>query len=46
MKKIAGFIMVFMFLCSSAALAGGDKNQKRHDGSKGQGKVTQTRVNK
>ena len=46
MKKIVGFIMAVMLICSTVAFAGGDKNQNRHDGSKGKGQTNQERVNK
>ena len=46
MKKMVGFIVAVMLICSTVAFAGGDKNQNRHDGSKGKGQTNQERVNK
>ena len=46
MKKFAGFIMAVLLICSTVAYAGGDKNQNRHDGSKGKGQTNQGRINK
>ena len=46
MKKMVGFIVAVMLICSTIAFAGGDKNQNRHDGSKGKGQTNQERVNK
>jgi len=46
MKKMTGFITAVILICSTAAYAGGDKNQNRHDGSKGKGQTNQERINK
>lgn len=46
MKKMVGLMMAVMLICSTLAFAGGDKNQNRHDGSKGKGQTKQERVNK
>ena len=46
MKRMVGFIVAVMLICSTVAFAGGDQNQKRHDGSKGKGQTNQERINK
>jgi hypothetical protein len=46
MKKMVGFIMAVMLICSTVAFAGGDQNKHRHDGSKGKGQTNQERINK
>ena len=46
MKKIVGFIMAVMLICSTVAFAGGDQNKNQHDGDKGKGQTNQERINK
>ena len=46
MKKMTVFITAVILICSTVAYAGGDKNQNRHDGSKGEGQTNQERINK
>ena len=46
MKKWIAALSVLLMLTAATAFAGGDQNQTRHDGSKGQGPTTQERVNK
>lgn len=46
MKKIIAMTLAILFLVSTLALAGGDKNKNRHDGTKGKGSVVQVRTNK
>lgn len=46
MKKMIGFVMAVMLICSTVAFAGGDQNKHRHDGSKGKGSTNQERINK
>ena len=45
MKKLFSGLTILAFLLafSTAAFAGGDQNKNRHDGTKGKGKVVQTR---
>ncbi|MGA1876127.1 MAG: hypothetical protein ACMUIA_11020 [bacterium] len=46
MKKTALILLVLVFLglITAPAFAGGDKNQNRHQGDKGQGSVNQVQV--
>ena len=44
MKKTIAIIASILIFSASLALAAGDKNQNRHDGSKGKGTTTQERV--
>lgn len=46
MKKIVTILVSVCLLMSTMAFAGGDQNQSRHDGAKGQGSTHQKRVNK
>ena len=46
MKKVISILAAVFILSSTLAFAGGDQNQNQHDGDKGQGTVSQERVNK
>ncbi len=46
MKKMTLMVLSLILLTTAIAFAGGDQNQQRHDGEKGQGQTKQERVNK
>ena len=46
MKTLIAMITALFIFTSTLAFAGGDKNQYRHDGTKGNGSTHQKRVSK
>jgi hypothetical protein len=46
MKKVMVLFTAIFLFTTAFAFAGGDQNQNRHDGTKGQGTTQQKRINK